>query len=198
MQLSFILFLRLLSFSSLETHKSILSLLSRSATTLLSSSSYDQLISYFPSTEKTIIKKLLNLDRMIGFYTNFIEVISGQLEALPDDVWTEDSQGPGMEEFWISELDVLYQGVASATRVSSSGKNGMGYGYGYGASSSLWADYQPLKEKLEDLRNLTKKRFGWDLIQVEEYNRLIVEQEMMDEETGYIEEGEDAPVIVEV
>ncbi len=121
---------------------------------------------------------------MVEFYAQVVEVSIGQVKALPDDAFTRDLDGMGLEEYWIKELDEMYRGVASA--VSSSKGGGFSF-----------VDFHDLQESLTKLKELGKEKFGWDLIDIVEYNKIVREQEDWEEGTGYVEEREDAPVIVE-
>ena len=110
----------------------------------------------------------LTNDSIVRFYSALLETINMQLQAVPETFFTVELAGTGMEDFWFSEIEALIRN------------------YGLNA-----AGIEPSVDvAISNLKKTALSKFGWELVDV---NTLHV-----DEDDDELEEGEDAPVIVEL
>lgn len=122
--------------------------------------------------------KLLNHHRpstssIIEFYLKLVTTLDAQLQVVPETFFTIDLAGTGLEDFWYTEVEQLIRN------------------YGLNACATD-AD---LDQAIAGLRNTAKRRFGWILPELGQLRVQKAGEEMLGED---LEEGEDAPVVVEL
>jgi A1 cistron-splicing factor AAR2 len=112
----------------------------------------------------------LTLESVEDLYVQLLQTLSNQLQSLPDTFFTVDLAGTGLQDFWREELLALSTSLVRG----HSGSNPI--------SSAM-------EEALANLRSMAQTRFQWDL---------GVEHLETGEDEDSLEEGEDAPVIVDL
>ena len=183
MQLAFILFIQLHNFSALDAYKTYLSLLCRSTSVLSNPDSTPGSLGQQNSTK--LYAALL------------IDVLIPHIEHLREDFFADDM--PDLEKFYLQELSALRTTLRQAKR-SSSARN---------------TELEQVETAWVQLAHRSKAKFGWDIGSLDsdqhgyapeqvraeakgsgktEYNLLSVP----DDDDEYAEEGEDAPVVVEM
>ena len=165
LQLSFTLFTLLHNFSSLTSYKSHFSLLCRSSSLLLPTTSL------LPTSS-------------LPLYGSFLALFHSQLSFL-DPAFFSD-QMPGLDIFLLAELDVLCTSLAEAgTEWNAQG----------GGAAEVW---KRVCGAWEAVAEVGMEKFGWELGMVRRRHPVVLEKE--DDEVDFedLEEGEDAPVIVEM
>jgi hypothetical protein len=110
----------------------------------------------------------LTNDSIVKFYSALLETIDMQLQAVPETFFTVELAGTGMEDFWFSEIEALIRNYTINAP---------------GIEPSVDA-------AISNLKKTALSKFGWEIAEV---NALHV-----DEDEDELEEGEDAPVIVEL
>lgn len=105
-------------------------------------------------------------------YNRLFDILAIQLSSLPETFFSVDLAGTGMQDFWQDELQALCRNV---TRIP--------------AGAAQDASRSPMKDSLSRLKAVARERFQWDL------STLETEGSASDDEP---EEGEDAPVVVEL
>jgi A1 cistron-splicing factor AAR2 len=174
MQLAFILVTQLHNFSALEAYKRYISLMCRSSSTLLPEST-----GLSPSEGLPLVASFLS------------QVLLPHLERVRQEFFEEDL--PDLDVFLLEELSVLRLALRAAQR--------------HYESASDKTSFAQAREAWYNLRQAVDTRFGWKLGGLESdeaasaqkggklhYNLLS----QPDEEDEYVEEGEDAPVVVEL
>ncbi|KAJ9094417.1 hypothetical protein QFC21_005956 [Naganishia friedmannii] len=106
-------------------------------------------------------------------YTRLFRILAAQLSSLPETFFSVDLAGTGMQDFWHDELQALCRNVA---RIQPTG-------------TAPDSQASPMKESLSRLKAVAMERFQWNL------DTSVTEGPGSDEEE---EEGEDAPVVVEL
>lgn len=112
----------------------------------------------------------LTLESVEDLYVQLLQTLSSQLQSLPDTFFTVDLAGTGLQDFWREEFMAL---LVTLVR-------------GHSGSNPFPS---AMVEALANLRSVAQTRFQWDL----EVNALET-----DDEDEPLEEGEDAPVIVDL
>lgn len=192
MQLAFVIFTQLKNFSALDSYKAYLTLLCRSISTFLPSSSG------LPPSES------------IGLYKKFLDdVLLPHIEYLRLEFFEQDL--PGLDIFLQEELGHLRMSLRAAYRHYFPNSTHTGSSAAIQTideDTSLSVTFKKLCEAWERLRAAAETRFGWHLGRLEpddvtllrrqkgrlEYN-LLAEA---DDDDEYREEGDDAPVVVEL
>lgn len=195
MQLAFVIFTQLQNFSALDSYKAYLSLLCRCTSTFLPSST-----GLPPSRSIALYSKLL------------LQVILPHIEHLRLEFFDQDL--PGLETFLQAELGHLRMSLRVAYRHYYQGNTYSGHLAApqtideEDVQQSLAISFKQLCQAWDQLRVAAESRFGWQLGRLEpddvtmlrrqkgrlEYNLLA----QADDEDEYIEEGDDAPVVVEL
>jgi hypothetical protein len=157
------LFLHLQNFAALVAYKRFLSLCCRAARIVTSST--DVLADHLSAG--------LTVSAVNRFFTSFIRDVRIQLSALPDDFFTVDLEGTGLEQYLIDELTQLASSIAGVSVSAPTGSRQEEYGR---------------------LVELTTKRFGWSLPSLAEAADANARAEADEDE----EEGEYAPAFVEM
>ena len=106
------------------------------------------------------------------FYTSLVKTLETQVKVVPETFFTVELAGTGMEDFWLTEIETLIRNYGTHSRrgdVELDGAIGV-------------------------LSETVRTRFGWDLPDLRGLRRKAAEEEDEDE----LEEGEDAPVVVEL
>lgn len=180
-QLAFVLFTLLHNFSSLTIYKSIISILCKSITILQPISS---------RTTGLYSASLLGLESL-PLYCSFFSILYNQLNFLDEEFFSV--QMPGLDIFLLTSLDTL---STSLSEVST---------YYHVTSTSTSAPeieiWKELIKRWNDLTQLSMKKFGWELNMIKGSRGIGITkpQEREDEvDLEDLEEGEDAPVIVEM
>lgn len=110
----------------------------------------------------------LTNDSIVKFYSALLETINTQLQAVPETFFTVELAGTGMEDFWFSETEALIRNYSMNAA---------------GIEPSVDA-------AISNLKKTALSKFGWEIADVDALN--------VDEDEDELEEGEDAPVIVEL
>jgi A1 cistron-splicing factor AAR2 len=193
MQLAFVIFSQIQNFSALDSYKAYLSMLCRATSTFLPTSNG------------------MSSDRSLRLCADLLEkVLSVHVDYLRNEFFHEDL--PGLDTFLQEELGNLRMSLRAAYRQympSNRSRGTLTSMSGDGrAEAILTESFKTLHKAWEDLRKVAEAKFGWLLGRLEpdditvlrlhkgrlEYN-LLSEP---DEEDEYREEGEDAPVVVEM
>ena len=103
-------------------------------------------------------------------YVKLLRTLTIQLESLPDTFFTVDLAGTGLQDFLREELEALFRSIMR----------------GHSGTGAVPSD---LNEPMMRLRNVARERYQWEF---EDGSSKTSE----DDES--LEEGEDAPVIVEL
>lgn len=160
LQLSFILFLHLSSYSSLLTYKRILALLCQSSSFLVSPSTFLSPPRLDPNAHvgegtKTLYKELLKTLRV-------------EIEALPDGVF--DTELPEMDVFYLDQLENLRRNLAFAI-----------WGEVEEGTACTEPERQSFKSLWNALRDSAWKKWKWDIDELGHR----VDEEDEDEEGEY-------------
>lgn len=192
MQLAFVIFTQLQNFSALDSYKAYLMLSCRSISTFLPSSSG------LPPSES------------IQLYSKFLEeVLLSHIEYLRVEFFEQDL--PGLDTFLQEELGHLRMSLRAAYRhyfPSTTHVGQMTSIQTIDEDETLSIPFKQLCGAWEKLRRAAETRFGWQLGRLEpddvtllrrqkgrlEYN-LLAEA---DDDDEYREEGDEAPVVVEL
>ena len=188
MQLSFILYTLLHNFSALSIYKSLFSLLCRSTSILLPPSARPL------STASPYASSILTLESL-PLYASFIQIFSDQLTFLDKEFFSV--QMPGLDIFLLTELDFLLVTLSDA----SSHWNSIG-----GSGKEIW---RVLVGRWDEMTRISTEKFGWELGMIrgsrkrtgEELSKLnSASGERVEDEVDIedLEEGEDAPIIVDM
>lgn len=170
LQLAFLLFLQLHNYSSLLVYKRLLTLCCQSSSMLV---------------DKELSIDIKH-DAWPSFYRDLLQTLKAQLSLLPNDFFT-DSPDAGLENMLILQLVSVSQNLMS------------------GVTSLSDADKWDIAKASEQLRKVAERRFGWQLPKWREKLDVVMPTSMHqdaamidDGESDYEEEGEDAPVVVEL
>ncbi|GAA5963392.1 hypothetical protein JCM3765_003052 [Sporobolomyces pararoseus] len=186
-QLSFILFTLVYNFSSLSTYKSLFSLICRSS-----------ILTQPSSTRRPIDtpqgETLLPSETTLPLFASFLSVLESQLSFLDSNFFS--TQLPSLESHLLSNLSHLRRSLSdSSTDWYSLPQDS--------PASSIW---NTLVNRWNQLTAITMEKFGWELGLIEGSKARYGELERMKEKAGGggevpfedLEEGEDAPVIVDL
>lgn len=185
LQLSFILFTLLHNFSSLAAYKIMFSLLCRSSTLLYP----------VPARRPSIYSPKLLANESLPLFASFLTILIDQFEFLDSEFFA--AQMPGLDNFLLDELDHLCIGLSDAApEWNQSGSRG-------GAGVEIW---RFIVERYVTFANLTSEKFGWQLGMIKGSratgyaSQLAAKSKEREHEVDVedLEEGEDAPVIVEM
>lgn len=182
-QLSFVLFALLHNFSSLSVYKSLFSILCRSTSLLLPPADRP------PANGSPYAPTLLTLEAL-PLYASFFSILLDELAFLDDEFFS--SQMPGIDIFMLNELDALCLSLSEA----SPHWNAVG-----GPGGAIW---RVVVERWDKITNVTTEKFGWQLSMIKGSKRhgypgAQRTREQEDEvDLEDLEEGEDAPVIVDM
>lgn len=200
MQLAFLLITQLHNFSALEAYKRYITVISHSNSILTGTSGMDEGSSLSSADGVDLYIEILNT------------VLIPHLQYLRVEFFDEDL--PGLDTFMLEELSNLRMAVRAALRhwsdpssaAATSGSSSTLSVQRVGAIASPGAVGPRLSQAWSELRRVVRDRFGWLLggLEAEDptmrkggkqvYNLLA----QPDEEDEYTEEGEDAPVVVEM
>ncbi|GAA5919404.1 hypothetical protein JCM1841_005995 [Sporobolomyces salmonicolor] len=211
LQLSFVLFSLLHNFSSLSSYKSLLALVCRSSVLALPSSSRPPLPS-LPSP-------LLDSDVTLPLLASFLSLFLAQLEFLDPDFFA--TQLPALETHLLAELEHLRVALSDASASwQSLAQPALASTSPLPPSSGPAAVWSTLVARWNAVAATSMEKFGWDLGLIEGTKARYFElrqsttkereggglgSEWEDQEEGdtgeipfeELEEGEDAPVIVD-
>lgn len=173
MQLAFVLFTQLHNFSALHAYKRYIALLCRSSSTLLPIS--------------TGLSSTDGLSLIAGFLS---DVLIPHFNFLRPDFFVEDL--PDFDTFLLEELLNLRLSLRAGNRAY--------------AQEAAENPFLRIKENWTSLATLVFKKFAWNLggLEPEEFAKGIKGRlhynllAQPDEEDEYTEEGEDAPVVLEM
>jgi hypothetical protein len=110
----------------------------------------------------------LTNESIVKFYSSLLETVNTQLQAVPETFFTVELAGTGMEDFWFSEIEALHRNYSLNAA---------------GMEPSMDA-------AISNLKATASSKFGWEIAEIKSVDG--------DEDDEAIEEGEDAPVIVEL
>ncbi|OXG24816.1 A1 cistron-splicing factor AAR2 [Cryptococcus neoformans Tu401-1] len=160
LQLSFVLFLQLSSYSSFLAYKRILALLCQSSSFLISPSSFLSPPKQNPNAHVGEGMKIL--------YKELLKSLRVEIEALPDGVF--DTELPEMDVFYLDQLESLRRNLASAI-------------WGEVEEGTAWTDLerQSFKSLWNALRDSAWKKWMWDIDELSHR----VDEEDEDEEGEY-------------
>jgi A1 cistron-splicing factor AAR2 len=196
MQLAFIIFTQLHNFSALDSYKSLLSLFSRSISVFLPSSNG------------------LPPVRSIPLYISLLdEVLLPHIEHLRAEFFEQDL--PGLDGFIQEEVANLRISLRAAYRhyFPESTQTGrttaqVTISQSSDEDNNLSIQFKKLCEAWERLRIASENRFGWLFGRLEPDDVTLLRQQKgrieynllaeADEDDEYREEGDDAPVVVEL
>jgi A1 cistron-splicing factor AAR2 len=116
----------------------------------------------------------LSLQSIEELYLQLLRTLAAQLQSLPETFFTVDLAGTGMQDFWREELQALCSNLARAHVDTAMPKPNPMSG--------------PMQEAVSHLKRIARERFQWT----------FDAQDDSDSEDEDLEEGEDAPVIVDV
>ncbi|KAK4052433.1 hypothetical protein OIV83_002235 [Microbotryomycetes sp. JL201] len=178
LQLSFVLFALVHNFSSLATFKSIITLVCRSST-----------LTEPPSQRLSTTDGLLT-DAAMPLIASFLSVLETQLAFLDQSFFSDHM--PGLDIFLLQELDQLNANLTDSAPTWSQLDQAL-------PAVKVW---QQLIRNWNSLSMTATEKFGWEIKAVRGartqgyagYNLLRRDNEVDIED---LEEGEDAPVIVE-
>lgn len=106
-------------------------------------------------------------------YLQLLRTLAAQLQSLPESFFSVDLAGTGLQDFWREELQALCSNLSRGhVEATTPESNAMSV---------------PIKEAVSLLKRIAQERFQW----------VFNEENHSDSEDGDLEEGEDAPVIVE-
>jgi A1 cistron-splicing factor AAR2 len=108
-------------------------------------------------------------ESVISFYVNLVDTLTTQLRILPDTFFTIDLAGTGMEDFWYNEIETLVRNYAL-----------------HSGDGNVRID-----EAVSSLRLLVDERYGWTLPDIRSLRNQA-------EDEDYLEEGDEAPLVVEI
>lgn len=103
-------------------------------------------------------------------YVQLLRTLSSQLQSLSDTFFSVDLAGTGLQDFWRQELEALCLSIVRG-------------------HSERYPVPRALEEAMAELRSVTQKRFQWEL---------PVGRSESGGDDKSLEEGEDAPVIVDL
>ncbi len=115
-------------------------------------------------------------NRVNKFYASFLRAFRAQLAVLPDGFFSIDLEGTGLEQYLIEELSALASGLGGIAATPNQ-KEG-----------SPQAEYASLV-------SLAQRRFGWQLLSLDEAAQINAREELDEDEE---EDGEFAPAIVDL
>ncbi|KAM0754277.1 hypothetical protein T439DRAFT_378333 [Meredithblackwellia eburnea MCA 4105] len=177
-QLSFILLTNLHNFSSLSVYKTLFTLFCRSSTLLRPAHSRP------PSNSNPA----LLTDEPLPLYVSLIKSFHTQLESLPSDFFA--IQLTALEPFLLTELDALRQNLEDASPAWLSLPPSL-------PATEVW---HMLIKEWDAMISMAMEKFGWDVGVVRGGKKVVEGRERVEGELDWeeLEEGEDAPVIVEL
>jgi A1 cistron-splicing factor AAR2 len=108
------------------------------------------------------------------FYSLLVRTLEAHIKVVPETFLTAELAGTGMEDFWFAEIKTLIRTYGSNVRRGDVELDGA----------------------IGTLRETVRTKFGWDLPDLGTVRRQAVEDE--NENADELEEGEDAPVVVEL
>lgn len=183
-QLSFVLFTLLHNFSSLTTYKAIVSLICRS-------SALARPVSDRPGPSTTASEALLT-DSALPLFASFLAVLTRQVAFLDQGFFSD--QMPGLDIFLLGELDALLVSLTDAAPY---------WAQRDGPETEVW---RTVVQRWDALTVCVIEKYGWELGMIkgtrkygyagEQMQRALDRTDEVDIED--LEEGEDAPVIVEL
>ncbi|GAA5897504.1 AAR2 splicing factor family protein [Sporobolomyces salmoneus] len=185
LELSFILFTLVFNFSALTSYKSLFSLLCRSSLLTHPSTSRPSLSS---STD------LLPSSTTLPLFASFLQVLHSQFSFLDPSFFS--TQLPSLESHLLSSLSSLRSSLSDAAPEW----------YALPNDSPAREIWDTLVGRWNELAAMSMERFGWELGLIEgtkaKYTELTRKEEEGDGEGEVpfeeLEEGEDAPVIVDL
>lgn len=160
LQLSFILFLHLSSYSSLLTYKRVLALLCQSSSFLVSPSIFLSPPRLDPNAHVGEGTKIL--------YKELLKTLRVEIEALPDGVF--DTELPEMDVFYLDQLENLRRNLACAI-----------WGEVEEGTACTEPERQSFKSLWNALRDSAWKKWKWDIDELGHR----VDEEDEDEEGEY-------------
>jgi A1 cistron-splicing factor AAR2 len=175
LQLSFVLFTSLHNFSALSAYTNLLSLLCHSPTLLLPASPHASSLS------------LLSPTSTLPLYASLLSVLRAELSHLDPGFF--ETQLPSLSDTILDSLDALRTGLIDASPLWEPIT---------GSSKDVWTT---VVKNWKSLSEVAMERFGWELGMVgmraweREHKRKRDEGEVDLED---LEEGDDAPVLVEM
>ncbi|KAL8293021.1 hypothetical protein RQP46_000715 [Phenoliferia psychrophenolica] len=179
-ELSFTLFTLLHNFSSLAVYKSLFALFARSSTLLLPPAKR-------PSPTSESSSSLLKLE-ILPFYVCLLTVFHAQIAFLDDAFFSE--QMPGLDTFLLTELDLLREALSDAARE---------WPLEGGPPFEVW---KLVVAKWDALTALVMERFGWEVGVIRGTKSGFaggqIRRDPDEVDIEELEEGEDAPVFVEM
>lgn len=185
LQLAFLLFTLLHNFSSLATYKAIFSLICRSSTLA-------RPVSSRPSPTSPASEGLLT-DAALPMFASFLSIFTRQIAFLDDSFFSE--QMPGLDNFLLTELDALHASLSDAAPHWAKREGS--------ADAEVWLT---VVRRWDTLTAAVVEKYGWELPMIkgsrkhgytgEQMRRAEAAEDEVDIED--LEEGEDAPVIVEM
>ena len=167
-------------------YKSFFSLLCRSTSILLPPTARP------PSTNSPYAGTILTLESL-PLYASFLQIFTDQLQFLDKEFFSV--QMPGLDIFLLTELDILHVSLSDA----SSHWNAIG-----GPGEEIW---RVLVARWDTMTRISTEKFGWELGMIrgsrkrsgEELSKSLREAERENEvDIEDLEEGEDAPIIVDM
>ncbi|GAA6061971.1 hypothetical protein JCM10212_005215 [Sporobolomyces blumeae] len=184
-QLSFVLFTLVYNFSALSTYKSLFALVCGSSILCRPTSSRPQ------EALSTLPTPLLESETSLPLVASFVQVVAAQLSFLDPTFFS--TQLPSLETDLLSSLSDLRRSLSDAASAW----------YGLASDSPAREIWSTVVSRWNGLSASTMEKFGWDLGMIEgskaRYGEL--RDEMTDRgEVPFedLEEGEDAPVIVDL
>jgi hypothetical protein len=108
------------------------------------------------------------------FYSLLIKTLEVHIKVVPETFFTVELAGTGMEDFWFAEIETLIRNYGSNARRGD----------------------VELDSAIGSLSETVRSKFGWDLPDLRSVRRKAEEDE--DDDGDELEEGEDAPVVVEL
>ncbi|GAA6011149.1 hypothetical protein JCM11491_006741 [Sporobolomyces phaffii] len=186
LQLSFALFTLVYNFSALTSYKSLFSLICRASLLAHPSSSRPR------DCDSTLPSPLLTSETTLPLFASFLAVIESQMAFLEPTFFS--TQLPSLESHLVSSLSHLRAALSDASP----------HWYALASDSPASPIWTTLVARWNALAATTMERFGWDLGLIEgskaKYGRLKTRLDSGDGQVPFeeLEEGEDAPVIVDL
>jgi A1 cistron-splicing factor AAR2 len=107
-------------------------------------------------------------------YLLLLRTLAAELQSLPETFFTVDLEGTGMQDFWREELQALCSTLT----------------HGRVGTPTLESTHAtPMREAVSRLRKIAEERFQWTL---------KASDELTNSDDEPLEEGEDAPIVVDM
>ncbi|GAA5876828.1 hypothetical protein JCM16303_006299 [Sporobolomyces ruberrimus] len=184
-QLSFISFTLVYNFSALSSYKSLFSLICRSNLLAHPSSSRPR------DCDSKLPSPLLESEVTLPLFASFLSVIHSQMSFLDSNFFS--THLPSLESHLLSSLEHLRSSLSDESP----------HWYSLPTNSPASPIWKTLVSRWNELAATTMEKFGWDLGLIEgskaRYGKLKEELDQGGEVPfEELEEGEDAPVIVDL